>query len=151
MSFNRRQFIAIGTGVSASAVLGLAPSTASAAGELAQAAIDAFSGDATPAEGKITLTVPEIAENGNTVPVEISVESAMSEDDYVAEVMILADGNPAPGLATFKFTPMSGRANASTRVRLAQTQDVYAVAKMSDGSVYMTSKSVKVTIGGCGG
>jgi sulfur-oxidizing protein SoxY len=75
----------------------------------------------------------------------------MTEDDYVVEVLLLADGNPAPGLATLKFSPMSGRAQASTRVRLAKTQDVIAVAKMSDGSVFMASKSVKVTIGGCGG
>lgn len=151
MSFNRRQFIALSTGAGAGAVLGIAPSKASAAGELAQAAIDSFTGGTAPAEGKITLTAPEIAENGNTVPVEISVESAMTADDYVSEVMLLADGNPAAGLATFKFSPMSGVANASTRIRLAQTQDVYALAKMSDGSVFMTSKSVKVTIGGCGG
>lgn len=151
MSLNRRQFIAAGAGATAGAALGIMPSVVSAASDLSQEAINAFAGDATPAEGKITLTAPEIAENGNTVPVEVSVESPMTEDNYVAEVLLLADGNPAPGLATLKFNPMSGRAQASIRVRLAKTQDIIAVAKMSDGSVFMTSKSVKVTIGGCGG
>lgn len=151
MSYNRRQFIVVGAGATASAALGVVPLAASAASDASQAAIEAFAGDAVPAEGKINLTAPEIAENGNTVPLEVSVDSPMTDDDYVAEVMLLADGNPSPGLVTFMFSPASGRAQASTRVRLAKTQDVIAVAKMSDGSVYMTSKSVKVTIGGCGG
>ncbi len=75
----------------------------------------------------------------------------MSEADHVASVMILASGNPNPGVITFNFTPMSGVAAATTRIRLAKTQDVIAVAKMSDGSVFMDKKLVKVTIGGCGG
>ena len=153
MSLNRRHFIArsvvMGSAASAAA-LGIS-GAASAASDKSQAAIDAFTGGAAPGEGKIDLTAPEIAENGNTVPLEFSVESPMTDDNYVAEVMLLADGNPNPGVATFKFTPMSGKAAASTRVRLAKTQDVIAIAKMSDGSTFMTSKSVKVTIGGCGG
>ena len=75
----------------------------------------------------------------------------MTDADYVAEVMILADGNPEPGVATFKFTAMSGEAQASTRIRLAKTQNVIALAKMSDGSLFMDKKQIKVTIGGCGG
>ena len=62
-----------------------------------------------------------------------------------------AAGNPRPGVATFNFSPMSGEASATTRIRLAKTQDVIAVAKMNDGSVFMDKKQVKVTIGGCGG
>ena len=62
-----------------------------------------------------------------------------------------AAGNPLPGVATFHFSPMSGSASATTRIRLAKTQDVIAIAKMSDGSVFMDKKTVKVTIGGCGG
>jgi len=69
----------------------------------------------------------------------------------VTDVLIVADGNPRPGVATFKFTELSGEAEASTRIRLAKTQNVIAVAKMSDGSFYMAKKAVKVTIGGCGG
>ena len=75
----------------------------------------------------------------------------MTADAYVAAVMLLADGNPNPAVATFHFTPLSGSAEAATRIRLARTQNVIAVAKMSDGAVFMDRKEVKVTIGGCGG
>ena len=75
----------------------------------------------------------------------------MTDDDYVASVTLLADGNPATGVATFHFTPINGQATAKTRIRLAQTQNVYALAKMQDGRVFMASNNVKVTIGGCGG
>ena len=122
-----------------------------AATEDAQAAIDAFTGGAEPTMARVMLDVPEIAENGNTVPMNVSVESPMTADDYVTEVLIVADGNPRAGVATFRFSPMSGTAQANTRIRLAGTQNVIAVAKMNDGSVFMDRKEVKVTIGGCGG
>ena len=122
-----------------------------AAVEDTEKSIMEFTGGVAPAEGKITLTAPEIAENGNTVPVSVSVESAMSGDDMVESVVIFAEGNPNPQVATFYFTEMSGSAEATTRMRLAKTQNVIAVAKMKDGSVFMDKKQVKVTIGGCGG
>ncbi|MGC9418454.1 MAG: thiosulfate oxidation carrier protein SoxY, partial [Rhodovulum sp.] len=87
---------------------------------------------------------PEIAENGNTVPIEVDAPGA-------AEIMVLASGNPTPGVATFKFGPLAGAQRASTRIRLAGTQDVIAIAKMGDGSFVQASNTVKVTIGGCGG
>jgi len=99
----------------------------------------------------IKLDAPEIAENGNTVPIKFEVESPMSADDYVKSVHLFAEGNPNPEVANFHFTPASGKAAASTRMRLAKTQNVVAVAEMSDGKVYMAKKTVKVTIGGCGG
>lgn len=101
--------------------------------------------------GKIKLDVPQIAENGLVVPVSIDVESAMTADDYVKSVHIFADGNPLPQIATFKFTPACGKASASTRMRLAQTQNIVCVAEMSNGKIYSTKAEVKVTIGGCGG
>ncbi|MCB8837202.1 thiosulfate oxidation carrier protein SoxY [Aurantimonas sp. VKM B-3413] len=110
-----------------------------------------LTGGSEPKSGKITLTAPEIAENGNTVPISVDVDSPMTEDDHVVSVTILADGNPNPGVATFHFTPMSGSASATTRIRLAKTQNVIAIAKMSDGSTFVDKKEVKVTIGGCGG
>ena len=110
-----------------------------------------FAGGKTPEAGKLSLTAPEIAENGNTVPISVSVDSKMMEGDMVESVIILADGNPNPEVATFNFTAMSGAAAATTRMRLAKTQNVIAVARMADGSVYMDKKEVKVTIGGCGG
>ena len=97
------------------------------------------------------LDLPEIAENGNTVPMTVSVESPMTEQSYVSDVLIVADGNPRGGIATFHFSPASGVAEANTRIRLAETQNVIAVAKMNDGSFFTASKQVKVTIGGCGG
>lgn len=103
------------------------------------------------AEGRVKLDVPQIAENGLVVPVTIDVESPMTETDYVKAVHVFADGNPQPGVFTFRFSPECGRASASTRMRLAQTQNIVCVAEMSDGSLFTTKAEVKVTIGGCGG
>lgn len=104
-----------------------------------------------PAEGGVSLDLPEIAENGNTVPMSFEIDAPMTADTYVEKVMVLADGNPAPEVATFHFTPMSGKAAASTRMRLVGTQNVVAVAQLNDGTTMMGKKQVKVTIGGCGG
>ena len=105
----------------------------------------------TPKEGKVTLKAPEIAENGNAVPLTVSVESEMSEKSYVKALYVAADGNPNPGVAIYEFTPISGKAEVQMRVRLAQTQKLVAVAEMNDGTLYTASREVKVTIGGCGG
>ena len=113
--------------------------------------IKKFTGGKTATEGRVRLDLPEIAENGNTVPMTVSVESPMTEQSYVSDVLIVADGNPRGGIATFHFSPASGVAEANTRIRLAETQNVIAVAKMNDGSFFTASKQVKVTIGGCGG
>ena len=106
--------------------------------------IAAFTGGAQVGAGDITLTAPEIAENGNTVPIEVSSGSAV-------EIMVLAMGNPTPNVATFKFGKLAASRAASTRIRLAGTQDVVAIAKLEDGSFVQTASTVKVTIGGCGG
>lgn len=108
-------------------------------------------GDKPMAEGKIKLDVPEIAENGLVVPVNVEVESPMTEADYVKAVHIYADGNPQPGIVSYSFTPACGKASAATRMRLAQTQNIICVAEMSNGSLHMAKANVKVTIGGCGG
>lgn len=151
MQINRRQVLAFGIGGATLAVAGLHGSMAFAAAEDAEKLIAEFTGGKTPASGKITLTAPEIAENGNTVPVSVSVESAMSGDDVAEAVIIIAEGNPGPAVATFHFTEMSGAAAATSRIRLAKTQNVIAVARMKNGDVFMDKKQVKVTIGGCGG
>ena len=75
----------------------------------------------------------------------------MTADNYVKAVHLFADGNPTPAVASLYFTPMSGKAEASSRMRMAGTQNVVAVAEMSDGKVFRASQEVKVTIGGCGG
>jgi sulfur-oxidizing protein SoxY len=105
----------------------------------------------TPQAGKVTLKAPEIAENGNAVPITVSVESEMTEKSYVKALYIAADGNPAPGVAVYEFTPLSGKAEIQMRVRLAQTEKLIVVAEMNDGSLFTASREVKVTIGGCGG
>ena len=104
-----------------------------------------------PKDGKVTLKAPEIAENGNAVPLTVSVESEMSEKSYVKAIYVAADGNPNPGVAVFELTRLSGKAEVALRVRLQQTEKIVAVAEMNDGSLYTASREVKVTIGGCGG
>lgn len=138
MELSRRETLALGLGA---AVLTLMPFRANAT---AEDGIAAFTGGAEVAEGGVTLTAPEIAENGNTVPIEVSAPGAVS-------ILILAAGNPEPGVATFNFGPLAAEQAASTRIRLAGTQDVIAVAKMADGSFAKATATVKVTIGGCGG
>lgn len=138
MEFSRRDTLALGAGAVALTIL---PFQATAA---ADDMIAAFTGGADVAEGSVTLTAPEIAENGNTVPVSVSAEGAEA-------ILLLAAGNPTPDVATFKFGELSGSQSASTRIRLAGTQDVVAVAKMADGTFARASSTVKVTIGGCGG
>jgi len=151
MKLTRREALALTAGAAVLAVAAGRPGVALATAEDVEGAIAKFAGGQTPQTGRVKLTAPEIAENGNTVPIAVSVESPMTDDDYVAAVMILAEGNPNPEVATLHFTPLSGVAEAKTRMRLAKTQNVIAVAKMSDGSVFMDKKEVKVTIGGCGG
>ncbi|MCA1297058.1 thiosulfate oxidation carrier protein SoxY [Stappia indica] len=150
MNITRRQALALGAGAAVVTMTAL-PRLSLADTDAVKAAIDAMAGGATPEVANVTLTAPEIAENGNTVPITVAIDSPMTDDDYVTDVTILAAGNPSPGVATFHFTPMSGSAEATTRMRLAKTQDVIAVAKTSTGKVYMDRKTVKVTIGGCGG
>lgn len=151
MNITRRQALALSAGAAVFAVTGLQSQSSFASAEDTEKAIMEISGGKMPEMGKVTLTAPEIAENGNTVPISVSVDSAMIEGDLVESVSIFAEGNPNPDVITFNFTAMSGEASATTRMRLAKTQNVVAVAKMADGSVYMDKKQVKVTIGGCGG
>ena len=129
----------------------LAPRMAFADPGMVAAELKKLYGDKKFATGKIKLDIPEIAENGNVVPVTVEIESPMSETDYVAAVHLFAEGNPVPAVASYRFTPACGRAAASTRMRLAQTQDVICIAEMSTGALFSAKANVKVTIGGCGG
>ena len=147
----RQMLITLGGGGVALATLTMLPALGRADATAVDAAIKELVGDGTLAEGRIALDLPQIAENGNTVPLTVEVDSPMTEADYCKAVHVFADKNPRPDVATFKFTPACGKAVASTRMRLAKTQNVVAVAEMSDGSVYMAKSEVKVTIGGCGG
>lgn len=130
-------------------------------GPLAALAADADNGAAaavakllngrTPAPKGLKFTTPAIAENGNTVPIGIEVEGPFSAARYVKAVHVFAEANPAPDVISFHFTPRSGRAKVATRIRLAKTQRVVALAEWSDGAVQEAINEVKVTIGGCGG
>ncbi|MBL4785374.1 MAG: thiosulfate oxidation carrier protein SoxY [Cohaesibacteraceae bacterium] len=150
MNLDRRQVLALGVGAAVMTAIGLPGVAVAAVGDV-EKAIAEFTKGAEITTGKVVLSAPQIAENGNTVPIEVTVESEMTQASYVDAVMILAAGNPNPGVATFKFSPMSGEALASTRIRLAKTQDIIVIARMNDGSCYKDQKTVKVTIGGCGG
>jgi sulfur-oxidizing protein SoxY len=147
----RRFMITVAAGSAAAAWLAAAPARADKA--MVDEAVKGLIGDVTPEDGAeiIRLDLPQIAENGNTVPLGVSIDSPMTADSYVKDVHVFADGNPNPDVISFHFTPRSGLAEASTRMRLAQTQNIVAVAEMSDGKVYRTQAEVKVTIGGCGG
>ena len=97
------------------------------------------------------LDLPEIAENGNQVKVNFEIESEMTNSNYIKNVYILADGNPAPDVAKFSFTPDMGICSATTRIRLSKTQNVFLIAENNKKEFFMTKSKVKVTIGGCGG
>jgi sulfur-oxidizing protein SoxY len=148
LTFNRREALALAAGAAGAIALGAREAVAK---NDADEAIKKFTGGKTPIEDKVKLDLPEIAENGNTVPMTVTVESPMTETSHVTDVLVVANENPRSGVVTFHFSPASGVAEANTRIRLAATQDVTAVAKMNDGSFYFASKQVKVTIGGCGG
>ena len=138
MEVTRRDTMAIG---GAAVISTLIPSISVAS---TNDLIMGVTGGADAATSGIDLTAPEIAENGNTVPISVDAPGAVV-------ITIMAAGNPLPGVAKFKFGDGAGAQAATTRIRLAGTQDVVAVAEMADGSFAAVSKMVKVTIGGCGG
>lgn len=140
---NRRQaFAAIGTACA------LAPAVAEATPEAARKLL----GDlvkVAPKAGKVRIDAPEIAENGNAVPVTVTVDSPMSPSDYVRAIHVIADRNPQPGVASFLLGPDNGKAEVQLRMRMAESQNVIVVAELSDGSAWTAIREVKVTIGGC--
>jgi sulfur-oxidizing protein SoxY len=146
--FNRRTVLALGAGALGAAAFSGRPALAK---NDADDVIKEFTGGKKPVEGKIKLDLPEIAENGNTVPMTVMVDSPMTEQSHVTDVVVIAPENPRAKVVTFHFSPASGVAEANTRIRLAATQDVMAIAKMNDGSLFVATKQVKVTVGGCGG
>jgi sulfur-oxidizing protein SoxY len=113
--------------------------------------VAAFTGGKEPLRGRVALAIPELIEDGHYVPLTVSVESPMTAEDRVESILIAAGANPWPGIAVFHFSPLSGEALVKTRVRLAATQMVQAVAKMSDGSFYIDRRTVEVVVGGCAG
>jgi sulfur-oxidizing protein SoxY len=143
MKISRRKVVITGVGVAAASLLPI-NLLAQSDGQSAEEIIKEFTGGASIGSGEIMLTTPEIAENGNTVPISVESKKATA-------IKILALGNPGPDVVTFKFGPLSATRSASTRIRLRKTQDVLAIAKLEDGSFIQDIQKVKVTIGGCGG
>ena len=140
MELTRRNLLVIGSGAIAFGSLPAMPALASTTDE----DIAKLTGGADIGEGGLNIVAPEIAENGNTVPISITAPGAVL-------VTVFADGNPVPNVATFKFGELNPSRSVSTRIRLAKTQNVVAIAQMNDGSFQRANAAVKVTIGGCGG
>ena len=143
---NRRQVLAASGGALAVATFGAAPAQAA---NNAQDLIKAFTGGKPATEGKVKLDLPEIAENGNTVPLTVSVESPMTDADHVESIHIFNQKNPQPYVAAFKLGPRTGKARVATRIRLADSQRVVAIARLNDGSFWSDSVDVIVTLAAC--
>lgn len=141
----RRQALAMGAG----AVALIAAPTARATPQAMQKAILDFTGGVTPKTGRVTVDIPVLLESGASVPTTVSVDSAMREDDFVSAIAVFNELNPQPNVAVFHFSARSGRAIASSRIRLGDSQRIVGVAKMGDGSFWMGSIEVVVTLPAC--
>jgi sulfur-oxidizing protein SoxY len=147
-ALSRRAALALGLGTAAAWAGG---GRARATPSEAEAEIAKFTGGKPAAAGRIAIDLPEIAENGTAVPLAVTVEGPMEAADRVTDLLVVADGNPNPRVAAFRFSPMSARAEVATRIRLNATENVIVVARTADGRFFTARKEVKVTIGGCGG
>lgn len=153
ISVTRREIV-MGLGVaSAVAVSGWPVRPAAAATYVddgdAGAAIKAIAGDRTITAGRVKLTLPELAENGNVVSTVVEVDSPMTSADHVKTIHIIASKNPLSNVAHFHLGPRAGRARVQTNIRLATTQTVTALAEMSDGSLWSGTATVLVTLSAC--
>jgi len=114
-----------------------------------QAALDRVLGGAEARRGRVKLRLPPLIDNGNSVPLSVSVESPMTAADHVKAIHVLTQKNPLPDVVSVALGPRAGRAGISTRVRLADSQTVTAIAQMSDGSFWLDSADVVVTLSAC--
>jgi len=146
----RRQFLGLAGGAAVLAAVPIVttrPAEATPA-ELASAIRNVTGGAAVKA-GKVKLDVPPLVENGNTVPLMVSVNHPMAPEDHVRSIHIFNEKNPQPNIGNFYLGPHSGRAQVSTRIRLADSQKIVAIARLSDGSFWSTSVEVVVTLAAC--
>ncbi|MBP1206064.1 sulfur-oxidizing protein SoxY [Duganella sp. 1411] len=141
----RRDVLAAGAGLAMLALV----RPASATSEEMAAAIDRFTGGVKPTEGRMTFDIAQLIDNGNAVPVTIAVDSAMSAADHVSAIAIFNERNPQTDVAVFTLGPRAGKAQVSTRIRLATSQKLTAVARMGDGSYRSASVSVIVALAAC--
>jgi sulfur-oxidizing protein SoxY len=114
-----------------------------------QAAIHQITGEAQVFQGKVTLDIPPLVENGNTVACSVTVDSPMNADEYVKGIHIFNEKNPQPNVISVRLGPRAGRARVDTRIRLADTQTVHAIAELSDGSFWSGTADVVITLGAC--
>ena len=140
-SLQKLSLLALGTWFS--------PMTVFAKKEEADSAIKAITGGALIKTGRVTLVIPPLVENGNLVVLKVSVDSPMTENNYVKVIHVIAEGNPLPNIFTAYLTPRSGTANITTRVRLADSQRVWAIAQMNDGSFWQGYAETLVTLSAC--
>jgi len=141
----RRLVLLAAAGIGVSRLVRPAAATPAAMEE----AIRALVGEATVEHGKVKLELPPIVENGNTVPLTVTVDSPMNEADHVSGIHIFNEKNPQPYIASFDLGPRAGKAVVSTRVRLADSQQVVAIARLSDGSFWSDSADIVVTLAAC--
>ena len=146
----RRQFIGLAGGA---AVIGAVPIAtlrgAEATPATLAAAIRSVVGTAELQTGKVKLDVPPLVENGNTVPMTVSVSSPMTPNDYVRSIHVFNEKNPQPNIGNFYLGARAGRAQVSTRIRLADSQKIVAIAHLSDGTFWSASADVVVTLAAC--
>jgi sulfur-oxidizing protein SoxY len=147
----RREFLRAAGGAVAGAGLGavITVGPARATPTEMQEAIHKVAGAARIGTGRVKLELPPLSENGNSVPLTVSVESPMTEADHVRAIHVFTEKNPQPEVASFRFGPRAGRAQVATRIRLADTQNVIALGELSDGSFWSASVSVVVTLAAC--
>jgi sulfur-oxidizing protein SoxY len=146
----RRKFLTVAGGA---AIAGAVPvpiaTSAKATPEMLASAIRNVIGEAPMRAGKVKLDIPPLVENGNTVPMTVSVASPMTADDHVRSIHIFNEKNPQPNIMNFYLGPRAGRAQVSTRIRLADSQKVVAIARLSDGSFWSATTDVVVTLAAC--
>jgi sulfur-oxidizing protein SoxY len=150
MPTTRRQFLNLAGSVTVAGTLPivtLRPLEATPA--MLTAAIRNVVGEAPVRSGKVKLDIPPLVENGNTVPLTVSVASPMTADDYVKSIHVFNEKNPQPNIGNFYLGPQAGRAQISTRIRLADSQKIVAIARLSDGSFWSASVDVVVTLAAC--
>jgi sulfur-oxidizing protein SoxY len=147
----RRQFLVAAGGLVAGSAMAplLVVRPAAATPPSMAAAIREVIGEANVREGKVKVDLPPIVENGNTVSLTVSVYSPMTESDHVKGIYIFNEKNPQPNIANFHLGPRAGKASIATRIRLADSQQVVAIAQLSDGSFWSGSVEVIVTIAAC--
>jgi sulfur-oxidizing protein SoxY len=148
---SRRQFLLAAGGVAAGLGLGsvIAVTAARATPAETQEAIRTVVGSARVNPGKVKLELPPLIENGNAVPLAVSVESPMTEIDHVRAIHVFTERNPQPYVVSFHLGPRAGRARVATRIRLANSQTVVAICELSDGSFWSASADIVVTLAAC--